>query len=120
MLHEEFDPVLLGRNRVRIALGNPLQDLNAGHIELIPARRALVGADSPFDYHARLLCEAFYCVEYFGSHRIFRYHTLNQPGAIAELGEEQFPTFPQVVEPASNGDGLAFVLADIGNRAYRG
>ena len=97
------------RNRIRIVLGNPLQDLNARDIELIPAGCTLVGADLSLDDHARLLGESFDRVEDFRRDSILRHHALNQPGAIAN-GGRAVSRYPQVVEPAPDGDGLAFCL----------
>ena len=41
----------------------------------------------------------------------------SKTGAVAKLWEKEFTAFAEVVEPASDGYGLAFVLADIGDRA---
>ena len=45
MLHEEVNAVFLRRDRVRIAFGDALHDLDVGDVEFVAARRACVGAD---------------------------------------------------------------------------
>ena len=45
---------------------------------------------------------------------------LDGAGAVAEDGEEQLARGAEVVEPAAEGDGLAFVLADGGDGGERG
>ena len=40
---------------------------------------------------------------------------LDGAGAVAKDGEEELAAFAEVVEPAAEGDGLAFVLAEGGN-----
>ena len=42
-------------------------------------------------------------------------HALDGSGAVAKDGEEQLAAFAEVVEPAAEGDGLAFVLAESGD-----
>ena len=54
-----------------------------------------------------------------GGDGVFRDHSLDYSGAVAKIGEQQFAAFAQVVEPAANGDGLAFVLADFSDCGYR-
>ena len=45
VLHQEIDAVLLERDRIRVGLGNALDDLDIFDVELEAARRALVGAN---------------------------------------------------------------------------
>ena len=46
---------------------------------------------------------------------------LDGAGTVAEDGEEELAAFARVVEPAFQGDGLAFVLAECGDgRDWRG
>ena len=40
---------------------------------------------------------------------------LDGSGAVAEDGEEELAGGAEVVEPAADGDGLAFVVADVGD-----
>jgi len=40
---------------------------------------------------------------------------LDGAGAVAEDGEEELAGGAEIVEPAAKGDGVAFVLADVGD-----
>ena len=119
MLHQEVGAVLFGRDGIRIGLGNALHDLHVRDIEFVSAVRALVGADFAFDDHTGFLGESLDRFEDFGRDGVLRHNALNDAGAVAKMREQQFAALAQVVEPAADGDGLAFVLADFGDRSYR-
>ena len=112
MLHQEIDAMLLQRDGIGIIFGDALHHLHAAHVELVAPRRALVGADLPFDDDARFLRQTLDGLKNLGRDRAFRHDSLNQAGAVAKNGEQQLPTLAQVVEPAPNGYGLAFVSAN--------
>ena len=104
--------MLFGRDRVGIGFRHALQDLNVGDIEFVAAGGALIGANFAFDDDAGFLGETFDRVEDFGRDGVFRNYALDDAAAVAELREEKFAAFAEVVEPSANGDGLAFVFAD--------
>ncbi len=119
VLHEEVDAVLLGRDGVGIGLGDFLQDLHVGNVEFEAAGGALVGADFAFDDHARFLRQALEGVEGFGRDGVLGDNTLNLTAAVTEDWEQKLSALAQVIQPSANGDRLAFVLADLGDRGYR-
>ena len=104
---------------IRVALGHPLHDLHIRDVQFVAAGSALVGAHLAFNNDTRFLGQALYRVEDFGRDRILGHDALNNTRAIAKLREQQLPTLAQVVEPAANGDALAFVLADFDDRSDR-
>ena len=112
MFHEEIGAVLFGSDRVGRGLGNALDHLHVRNIEFVPAVRALVGTNFAFDDHAGFLRERFDRVEDFRRDGVLGNNALNDARAVAELGEQELSTFAQVVEPATDGDRLALVLAD--------
>src|ERR1035441_2360702 len=87
--------------------------LDVRDVEFIAAGGALIGAHSSFHDDAGFLGEAFDGVEDFRRNGIFRHYTLNDAGAVAKLGKEELATFAEIVEPSPDGDGLAFVGADL-------
>ena len=93
--------------------------MSVGDIHLIAARSAFVGAHLAGDDHAGLLGQALDRIEEFGRDGIFGDHALDDAAAVAKDGEEQFAALAQVVEPATNGDSLAFMLADFADRGDR-
>ena len=95
--------------------GNFLDDLNFADADFVAAGSALLGADFAGDDDAGFLREALEGFEGFG---IFFQgaDALNDAGAVAKNGEEQFAGFANIVEPAANGDFLAVVLACVFNR----
>ena len=119
VLHQEVDAVLLERDGVGIGLGHALDDLEVFDVELISARRALVGAHLAGDNDARLLREAFECLEDFGRNALDVGYALDGAGAVAKDGKEQLAALAQVVEPSAQGDGLAFMLAEGGDGGDR-
>jgi hypothetical protein len=111
MLHEEVDAVLLEGDGVGVGLGDALNDLEAFDVELIAAGRTLVGTDFAGDDDAGLLGEAFEGFEDFGGDALHVGYALDGSGAVAKDGEEELAALAEIVEPAAEGDGLAFVLA---------
>ena len=59
-------------------------------------------------------------LEQLGRDGLLGDHALDDAAAVAKDGEQQLAAGAQVVEPAADGDGLAFVLADFANRADDG
>ena len=113
-------PCSLGVIGIRRRLRDALHDLHVGHIELVAAVGALVGADFAFDDDARFLGQRLDGVEYFRRDRVFRNNALNDSRAVAKLREQKLSALAQVVEPAADGDRLAFVLADFCDGGDRG
>ena len=113
VLHQEVDAVLLGRDRIGIALGNALHDLGGFHLEFVAARGAFVGAHLPGDDQGGFLRQALERVPHLGRNLALDDHALHQTGAVADDGEEQLAALPQVIEPAANGDRLAFMTAEL-------
>ena len=119
MLHKEVHAVFFGRNRIRIGVRDLLQDLHIHNVKFVPARGTLIGPHFPLDDHTRFLGEALHGIKDFGCYRVLGHHTLNRAGTVAKNGEEQFPALALVVQPAADGNGLAFVFSDFGDGAYR-
>jgi hypothetical protein len=115
MLHEEVDAVLLGSDGIGVGLGDSLDNLKAFHVELISSRCSLVGADSSGDDDRGLLGEAFEGLENLRGDALYVGHALDGAGAVAKDGKEELAALAEVVEPAAEGDGLAFMLADGGD-----
>jgi hypothetical protein len=120
VLHEEVDAMLLEGDGVGIGLGDALDDLEIEDIELISARRPLVGTDFAGDDDARLLGEAFQGIEDGGRNALYVGDALDGAGAVAKDGEEELAALAEVVEPAAECDGLAFMLAEGGDGGYGG
>src|ERR1700690_356296 len=112
VLHQKIDAMLFGSDGIRSRFGHALHDFHVRDIEFVAARSALVGANLAFDDDAGFLGEALDGLEHFGRNRIFRDYALDDAGAVAKLGEKKLAAFAQVVEPSSDGDGLALVCAD--------
>ena len=119
VLHQEFDAVLFRRDGIRIGLRHALHHLHIRHIELISAGRALIGAHLALDDHARLLRQRLDRFEHFRRDRVLRHHALDHARAVAKMRKQQLPALAQVIEPAANGDRLAFVLPDFRDGSYR-
>src|SRR6266849_998177 len=120
MLHEKVHAVFFQRDGIRIILGNALDDLHVADVELVATGGTLVGADLAFDDHTRFLGQRLDRVEYFRRNRVLWHHTLDHTRAVTKLRKQQLPALAQVVEPAADGDGLAFVFADLNDGGYRG
>ncbi len=114
-LHEEVDAVLLGRDGVRVGLGDALDDVDVFDVELEAAGGALVGADFAGDDDGRLLREALERVKNGGGYAAHVGHALHGAGAVAKDGKEQLAALARVIEPSANGDGLALVFAELGD-----
>src|SRR5690349_16134759 len=108
VLHQEVDAMVFGRNRIWIVLRDLLHYPDIGDVELEAALGTLVGTNLAFHDHARFLRETFDGVEDFRRHSILRHDTLDEAAAVAEDGEEKFAALAQVIEPAFDGDRLAF------------
>ncbi len=119
VLHKKFNTVFLGSDRIGIGLGDLLQHLHIGNVEFVAAGSPLVGTYFALDNHTRLLREPLQSVKRLGRDCILQDNALNDPAAIPKDREQEFPALAQVVEPASNGDGLSLVLADLRNDRYR-
>src|SRR5258708_8027731 len=112
--------MFFGSNGVWSRLGHALHDLDVRHVEFIAAGSALIGADFALDDYAGFLGEAFDGVEDFGRDSVLRDYALDDAGAITKLREKELAAFAEVVEPSANGDRLAFVGADLCDRADGG
>ena len=119
VLHEEIGAVFFGRDGIRIGFRHALHDLHVRNVKLVSAVGALVGADFAFDDHAGFLGQGLDRVEHFRRDRVLGHDALNHARAVAKLREQQLPALAQVVEPAADGDRLAFVLADFCDCGYR-
>src|SRR6267143_2078156 len=119
VLHQEIDAVFLGCDRVWIGLGDLLKNLHMGHVKFITARSPLVRAHLALDDHARLLRESFQRVKGFRSNGVLGDHPLNESAAVPKDREQKLAALTQVIEPASDGDGLTVVLTYFCNRGYR-
>src|SRR6266404_2543030 len=111
--------MFFGSNGVRSRLGHALHDLDVRDVEFIAPGSALIGADFAFDDEAGFLGEAFDGVEDFGRDGILWYYALDDTGAVAKLRKEKLAALAEVVEPTADGDGLAFVSADLCDGADR-
>src|SRR5258706_13386357 len=109
--------MFFGSEGVRGRLGDPLHDLDVRDVEFIAPRSALVGADFALDDDAGFLGESFDSVEDFGGDGVLRDYALDNARAVAKLREQELAAFAEVVEPSANGDRLAFVGADLCDRA---
>src|SRR6266705_1494285 len=119
MLHQEINAMLFEGNRIRIVVRHALDNLNAGNIKFVAAGGALISTDFAFNDDAGFLGEAFYRIEHFRRNSTFGNHSLDHATAIAEDWKEELPAFAEIVEPAADGDGLAFVLADFSDCSDR-
>ncbi len=121
MLHQELDSVLLGRDGIRIVGIDALQNLRIADVHFVSAGSALIGPHLAGDDHAGFLGQPLDRLEQFGRDGVLGDDALNNAAAVAENREQQFAALAQVVEPAANGDGLTFVLADFadgGDRSF--
>ena len=111
--------MLLGGNRVGIVLGHALDDLNLLDIQLKAAMGAFVGADLACHDDARLLCQPFQRLKDLRRDAGLVGHALDGPGAVAKDGKEQLAALTHVVQPATQGNGLALMRANFGNGGDR-
>ena len=115
VLHEEVDAVLFEGDGEGGFFGDALEDFDVFDVELVAAGGAGVGADFAGDDDGGLEGEGFEGVEDFFGDGGFGDDALDGAGAVAEDGEEEFAGGAEVVEPAAEGDGLAFVLGEGGD-----
>src|ERR1700687_650172 len=105
--------MFFGSDGVGSRFGHALHDLDVRDIEFIAAGGALIGANFAFDDDAGFPGEAFDGVENFGRDGVLWDYALDDAGAVAKLREKELAAFAEVVEPSADGDGLAFVGADL-------
>ena len=110
LVEEEIDAMLFELDGERRGFGDSLDDLDFADADFVAAGGALLGVDFAGDDDAGFLGEAFEGLEGFG---IFFQgaDALNDAGAVAKDGEEEFAGFAEIVEPAADGDFLGVVLA---------
>ncbi len=99
-----------------VVVGDSLEDLDVFDVELEAGGGAAVGADFAGDDEAGFEGEVFEGVEDFFGDGGFGDDALDGAGAVAEDGEEELARGAEVVEPAAEGDGLAFVGGKRGDR----
>ena len=114
MLHEEVDAGLFELDGKGCVCGDFLDDGDAFDVELVAGGGAGVGADLAGDGEGGFEGELFEGVEDFFGDRGFGDDALDGAGAVAEDGEEKLARRAEVVDPAAEGDGLAFVLREGG------
>ena len=116
MLHQKIRAVLFRRDGIRRLLINQLHDFQIFNIQLIAARGPLVRTDFAAHDDRAFLRQRLDARENFFRHAGFMRDTLDGAGAIAKNRKDKLAGFAQVVEPSAQGDGLAVVLANRGNR----
>ena len=114
VLHEEVDAVFFEGDGERGVFGDALEDFYVFDVELVAAGGAGVGTDFAGDDEAGFEGELFEGVEDFFGDGGFGDDALDGAGAVAEDGEEELARGAEVVEPAAEGDGFAFVLGEGG------
>jgi hypothetical protein len=119
VFHEEVDAVLFEGDGVGSGLGDALDDLDVFDVELEAAGGALVGTDFAGDDDGGFLGEAFEGFKHVSGHAFDVGYALDGSGAVAEDWKEELAAFAEVVEPAAEGDGLAFMLAEGGDGGDR-
>ena len=115
VLHEEVDAVLFEGDGEGGFVGDALEDVDGFDVELEAGGGAGVGADFSGDGERGLEGEIFEGFEDFFGDSGFGDDALDGAGAVAEDGEEQFAGGAEIVEPAAEGDGLAFVGCEGGD-----
>jgi hypothetical protein len=101
MIHEELDAVLLGADRIGLAL---VADVGALERELTAARGALVLAYHALDHEGRLLGQAIQAPEGVLAEVGEAPHALDRARAVADHEKEQLAARSAVREPALNPD----------------
>ena len=109
-IEQVVDAVFLRGDRVVVRLAN---DLEVPDVDLVAARGALVGARGAGDDDRRLLREMVGGLEQLLADRGLRHHRLNEAAAVAHDQEMDLAARSTIVQPALDGDFLAFVLADL-------
>jgi hypothetical protein len=107
-----IDAVFLELDRVRIGIGNALDDFDCGDVDFTAAGRARFGLNFSGDDHARFLRQTLERGEGFGA-LLERHDALHHAGAVAKDRKEELAGLAQVVEPAANGDELADVRGGV-------
>ncbi len=120
VLHEEVDAGFFELDGVGGFVGDALGDGDVVDVELEAGGGAGVGADAAGDDEGGFEGEGLEGLEYVLGDGGFGDDALDGAGAVAEDGEEKLAGGAEVVEPAAEGDGLAFVLADVGDGGERG
>ena len=115
VLHEEVDAGFFELDGVGGFVGDALGDGDVVDVELEAGGGAGVGADAAGDDEGGFEGEGLEGLEYVLGDGGFGDDALDGAGAVAEDGEEELAGGAEIVEPAAEGDGLAFVLADVGD-----
>src|SRR6476659_8608361 len=97
VIHQEFSPVLLRRDRVIV---NLLKNFSCYYVDLITARSATIRAHGAFDYHGRFLAQSLERIPDFFANRALHGDTLDNAGSIAQLRKSNLPARAHVVEPS--------------------
>ena len=109
-VEQEVDAVLLRRDRVVVRRAD---DFHALDVDLVAARRALVGARRAGDHDRGFLREVIRRLEQILADRRLRHHRLDEAGAVAHGEEMDLAARAAVVKPPLDGDLFALVLADV-------
>ena len=112
LVEEEIHAMLFELNRIRIGLGDALDNFGGADLNFKPAGRARLGLNFSSNDDARLLRETFKCVERGGIFFLGD-DALDHAGAVAKNREEQLAGFTQVVKPSANRDAASGVLAGL-------
>ena len=115
MLHEEVDAVLFEGDGEGGFVGDSLQNFDVFDVEFEAGRGAGVGADFSGDDDAGLQGEVLQRLEDDLGNGGLGDNALDGSGTVAEDGEEELAGGAEIVEPAAEGDGLAFVRAEGGD-----
>ena len=111
-IEQKVDTVLFRRDGVIARLAD---DLEAVDVDLVSARRPLVGAGRAGDDDGRFLRQMVGGLEDLLAYRCLRHHGLDETAAVSEDQEMDLAARAPVVEPPFDGDVLAFVRADVFN-----
>jgi hypothetical protein len=115
VLHEEVDAGFFELDGEGSFDGDFLDDVDVFDVELEARGGAGVGADFSGDGEGGLEGEVFESLEDFFGDGGLGDDALDGAGTVAEDGEEKLAGGAEVVEPAAEGDGLAFVLSEGGD-----
>jgi hypothetical protein len=96
-------------------MGHALQDFESFDVEFEAGGRTHIGANFAGHAEAGFKREILQRFEEFFRHRGFGDNALDGAGAVAKDGEEQLARGAQVVQPALQGNGLAFVGGECGD-----
>ena len=109
-VEEKVDAVLLRRNRIVVRRADDLQALD---VDLVAARRPLVGACRPRNDDRRFLAQMIRRRKQLVADGSLRHHGLNEAGTVAQDEEMNLPARTPVVQPPLDGDLFTLVLADV-------